>query len=81
MELLSPMVVMLEGLGFNLCVAPFLKKTSVSLICLRGSEWKLSEVVRVGSEVSYWSRTEGDEGRIMVRTKASEDLTTIFELV
>ena len=24
MELLSPMVVMLEGLGFNLCVAPFL---------------------------------------------------------
>ena len=23
-ELLSPMVVMLEGLGFNLCVAPFL---------------------------------------------------------
>ena len=24
MELLSPMVVMLEGLGFNLCVVPFL---------------------------------------------------------
>ena len=24
MALLSPMVVMLEGLGFNLCVAPFL---------------------------------------------------------
>ena len=24
MELLSPMAVMLEGLGFNLCVAPFL---------------------------------------------------------
>ena len=24
MELLSPMVVMSEGLGFNLCVAPFL---------------------------------------------------------
>ena len=23
MELLSPMVVMLEGLGFNLCVVPF----------------------------------------------------------
>ena len=23
MELLSPMVVMLEGLGFNLCVTPF----------------------------------------------------------
>ena len=46
---------------------------SVSLICLGGSEWKMSEVVGVGSEVSYWSQIEGDKGRIMVRMKASED--------
>ena len=46
---------------------------SVSLICLGGSEWKLSEVVGVGLEVSYWGRMEGDEGQIVVRTKASED--------
>ena len=49
-ELLNPMAVMSEGLGFNLCVAPFL--TSVSLICLRGSEQKMLEVVGVGLEVS-----------------------------
>ena len=38
MELLSPMVVMLEGLGFNLCVAPFLN------ICVLNLTW------RVGAE-------------------------------
>ena len=53
---------------------------SVSLICLRGSEWKLLEVVGVGSEVLYWSQMEGDKGQIVVRMKASEDLMTIFEL-
>ena len=31
MELLSPMVVMLEGLGFNLCVAPFLNVCVLNL--------------------------------------------------
>ena len=31
-ELLSPMVVMLEGLGFNLCVAPFLNVCVLNLI-------------------------------------------------
>ena len=31
MELLSPMVVLLEGLGFNLCVAPFLNVCVLSL--------------------------------------------------
>ena len=30
-ELLSPMVVMLEGLGFNLCVAPFLNVCVLNL--------------------------------------------------
>ena len=38
MELLSPMAVMLEGLGFNLCVAPFLN------ICVLNLSW------RVGAE-------------------------------
>ena len=49
MELLSLMVVMLEGLGFNLCVAPFLNICVLNLF-QRGR--KMSEVVRVGSEVS-----------------------------
>ena len=31
MELLSPMVVILEGLGFNLCVAPFLNVCVLNL--------------------------------------------------
>ena len=34
-ELLSPMVVMLEGLGFNLCVAPFLN------ICVLNLPWRV----------------------------------------
>ena len=32
MELLSPMVVMLEGLGFNLCVATFLNICAPNLL-------------------------------------------------
>ena len=44
MELLSLMAVMLEGLGFNLCVAPFLN------ICV------LNLPQRVGSgECQWWS--------------------------
>ena len=31
MELLSPMAVMLEGLGFNLCVVPFLNVCVLNL--------------------------------------------------
>ena len=31
MELLSPMAVMSEGLGFNLCVAPFLNVCVLNL--------------------------------------------------
>ena len=38
-ELLSPMVVMSEGLGFNLCVAPFLN------VCVLN----LSQRVRTGN--------------------------------
>ena len=51
MELLSLMAVMSEGLGFNLCVAPFLN------ICVpnlpQGQGRRMLEVVGVGLEVSY----------------------------
>ena len=51
MELLSPMVVMSEGLGFNLCVAPFLNVCVPNLP--QGQGQRMSEVVGVGSEVLY----------------------------
>ena len=52
MELLSPMAVMLEGLGFNLCVVPFLNICVPNLPQgVKGRE--MLEVVGVGSEVSY----------------------------
>ena len=38
MELLSPMAVMSEGLGFNLCVAPFLNVCVLNLSQRVGSE-------------------------------------------
>ena len=51
MELLSLMAVMSEGLGFNLCVAPFLN------ICVpnlpQGQGQRMLEMVGVGLEVSY----------------------------
>ena len=55
MESLSPMVVMLEGLGFNLCVAPFLNVCVLNLPRRVGSGecWRMSEAVGVWSEVSY----------------------------
>ena len=37
-ELLSPMVVMSEGLGFNLCVAPFLNVCVLNLTRRVGAE-------------------------------------------
>ena len=71
LELLSPMAVMLEGLGFNLCVVPFLN------ICV------LNLPQRVGSRDvrGGWSWVRGvvlelDRGRlswIVVRMKANED--------
>ena len=51
MELLSPMVVISEGLGFNLCVAPFLNVCVPNLP--QGQGQRMSEVVGVGSEVLY----------------------------
>ena len=38
MELLSPMAVMSEGLGFNLCVAPFLNVCVLNLTRRVGAE-------------------------------------------
>ena len=38
MELLSPKAVMLEGLGFNLCVAPFLNICVLNLTQRVGAE-------------------------------------------
>ena len=38
MELLSPKVVMSEGLGFNLCVAPFLNVCVLNLTQRVGAE-------------------------------------------
>ena len=52
MELQSPMAVMSEGLGFNLCVVPFLNVCVPNLP--QGQGWRLSEVVGVGLEVLYW---------------------------
>ena len=49
MELLSLMVVMLEGLGFNLCVAPFLNICVPNYLRVEDGDW--SEVVRVGLDV------------------------------
>ena len=55
-ELLSPMAVMLEGLGFNLCVAPFLNVCVLNY--LRGSgvedvgggqSWVRGVVLELGS--------------------------------
>ena len=50
-ELLSPMGVMLEGLGFNLCVVPFLNVCVPDLP--QGQGQSMLEVVRVGLEMSY----------------------------
>ena len=66
MELLSPMAVMLEGFGFNLCVAPFLN------VCVLSLSWRVrAEVVGGG-----WSRVGGvvleSDGRGL-RSDHSED--------
>ena len=65
-ELLSPMVVMSEGLGFNLCVVPFLN------ICVLN----LSLRVRVEDVGGGWSWVRGvvlDSDRRRLRSDHSED--------
>ena len=71
MELLSLMAVMLKGLGFNLCVAPFLN------ICVpnlpQGQGQRLLEVVGVGLEVPYWDGWGETKLEEIARTKTSEN--------
>ena len=70
-ELLSPMAVMSEGLGFNLCVTPFLNLCVP--IYLRGSR---AENVRVGQSWVRGVVLESDDRRLsqgIVRMKANED--------
>ena len=66
MELLSSMAVMSEGLGFNLCVAPFLN------VCVLNLSWR----VRVEDVGSGWSWVRGvvleSDGRGL-RSDCSED--------
>ena len=66
MELLSPMAVMSEGLGFNLCVAPFLN------VCVLN----LSQRVGVEDVGGGWSWVRGvileSDGRGL-RSDHSED--------
>ena len=66
MELLSPMAVMSEGLGFNLCVVPFLN------VCVLNLSWRVGvDLVRGG-----WSWVGGvileSDGRGL-RSGRSED--------
>ena len=66
MELLSPMVAMSEGLGFNLCVAPFLN------ICVLN----LSRRVGVEDVRGGWSWVRGvilESDRRGLRSDCSED--------
>ena len=51
MELLSPMAVMSDGLGFNLGVVPFLNSCIPNLP--QGQGQRMLEKVGVWSEVSY----------------------------
>ena len=60
MELLSPMAVMLEGLGFNLCVAPFLNICDPNLP--QGSKM---EYVRGGWSLVGGVILESNEERLM----------------
>ena len=73
MELLSLIAVMLEGLGFNLCVVPFLNICVLNLIYFRGSEM---ECVGGGRSLVRGVILELGGGRlsqIVVRMKAKED--------
>ena len=72
MELLSPMVVMSEGLGFNLCVVPFLN------ICVPnlpqgvkdGECWSWLEL---GQRCHTGVRQQETKSEGVVRMKANED--------
>ena len=71
MELLSPMAVMSEGLGFNLCVAPFLK--SVSLIYLRVKDGECQRWSELGQRCCTRDGQRETKLEVIVRMKANED--------
>ena len=66
MELLSPMAVMLEGLGFNLCVAPFLNVCVLNLSRRVGAE-------DVGGGWSWVGGVVLESDRKGLRSDSSED--------
>ena len=65
MELLSPMAVMSEGLGFNLCVVPFLN------VCVpnipQGTSGPRMEIGQRLSELGQRCHTRYGEGRLSWR--------------
>ena len=64
--MLSPMAVMSEGLGFNLCVAPFLN------VCVLNLSWRVgAEDVRGGQSWVGGVVLESDRRRL--RSDHSED--------
>ena len=60
MELLSPIAVMLEGLGFNLCVAPFLNVCVLNLPQRVGSRecWRWLELGQRHRTRVGWRQTK-----------------------
>ena len=65
-ELLSPMAVMSEGLGFNLCVAPFLN------ICVLNLTWRVG-AEDVGGGRSWVGGVVLESDRKGLRSDSSED--------
>ena len=65
-ELLSPMAVMLEGLGFNLCVVPFLNIYVLNLSWRVGAE-------DVGGGQSWVRGVVLESDRRRLRSDCSED--------
>ena len=66
MELLSLMVVMLEGFGFNLCIAPFLN------VCVLNLSWRV-RVEDVGGGQSWVRGVVLELDRRRLRLDCSED--------
>ena len=66
MELLSPMAVMSEGLGFNLCVAPFLN------ICVLNLSWGV-RAEDVGGSQSWVRGVILELNRRRLKSDCSED--------
>ena len=66
MELLGPLAVMSEGLGFNLCVAPFLN------VCVLNLSWRVG-VEDVGGGQSWVGGVVLELDRRRLKLDCSED--------